>query len=329
MSKVIVIHRQLTFSQMAHTDTEVLDWFNQAFKAITPYWKGKVVGTGLTYSEQKLLMPYILGVEADDREFRKRTELFFHEILTKVPPQGLKLEIGLEDDSLPVNASNLPLNIQQYVIYRHAIGHPNVAMSKDEADRSPLKHFYLVDPEQVTSSDLRLNDLEDKALACYFKYKDDEVKVDQILTMLGVNIKLMSPSDKLLKLKSFTKRNENKGDLENQSDFQRFVDVCEDPDLMMKYLIQEMVGAQILERQGTTIFIKESGEAIGANAKEAVAYLKNPKNSRVYNMLRGHYDTLVKKGAKLPDLTEPQVESTEEIDPQIEPLAKARPKRNN
>jgi hypothetical protein len=269
-------------------------------------------------------MPYIIGVEKEDREFRKRVETFFHEIVTKIPPKGLKLEIGLDDDTQPLSVDNLPINIQNYVTYRHAIGHPNVAPNKDESDRNPLKKFYLEDPDQVTSSDLNLNDIEDKATACYFKYKDDEVKVDQILTMLGVNIKTMSPADKTLKLKSFTRKISEKGDLENQSDLQRFIDICEDTDLMLKYLITEMIGAQVLEKQGTTIFIKESGEAIGANAKEAVAYLKNPKNSRVYNMLRGHYESIVRKGAKMPEL--PEVDVRDQVDVQVDAIAKPKPK---
>lgn len=323
MSRLIIIHRKLSFSQEAHNDPEVLDWFNQSLKTIGPYWKGRVVGTGLTYQEQRLLLPYVIGVEAEDKDFRKQVELYYHEILTKVPPQGLKLEIGLEDDSQPLSDHNLPLNIQQYVIYRHAIGHPKMAQNLSEAERNPIKSLYIHDPEQVSNTDIQLSILEDQAIASYFKYKDDEVKVDQILTMLGVSVKGLSLPEKAIRLKGFTKKDAAKGDLENQADFTRFIDICEDPDLMLKYLIQEMVGAQILERQGTTIFIKESGEPLGANAKEAVLFLKNPKNSRIYNMLRGHYETVVRKGAKLPEIKD----SKDQIDPQEEVLLKPRPKK--
>jgi hypothetical protein len=196
-------------------------------------------------------------------------------------------------------------------------------MNKEDAERSPLKKFYIEDPDQVTNLDLQLNDVEDKATACYFKYKDDDVKVDQILTMLGVNIKILTAADKTLKLKAFARKNENKTDFENQNDLQRFIDICEDPDLMMKYLIQEMIGAQVLERQGTTIFIKESGEPIGANGKEAVAFLKNPKNSRVYNMLRGHYESLVRKGQKIQEQAA-AVAPEDQIDVEIKPKIKGK-----
>lgn len=307
MSKIVFIHRQLTFSQMSHTDSDVLDWFNQSFKALTPYWKGKIVGTGLTTSEQRLLMPYLHGVEAEDKEFRKRTELYFNEILTRVPPIGLKLEIGLEDDSLPVSIDNMPLNIQDFVVFRHAIGHPAVAMSQVEASRNPIKHFYVVDPAQVQNTGLELNKLEDSALTAYFKYKDDEVKIDQILTLLGINIKKMTFNEKVIAFKKVASKTDGKNEIIQKQELQKFIDLCEDQDLMIKYLIQEMVGAQVLERSGTTIFVKESGDAIGASLKEAVAFLKNPKNSRTYNMLRAQYENLVRKGQKLPEPVEAEI----------------------
>ncbi len=308
-----MIHRQLSFAQAAHIDEDVRDWFNQAFKVISPYWKGKVVGTGLTVTEQRILMPYLHGTETDDKDFRKKTELYFHEILTRVPAKGLKLEIGLEDNSLPLSDSNLPLNIQEYVVYRHALGYPGLAMSKDDADRSPsLKHFYLVDPDKVANTDLKINELEDKAIAAYFKYKDDELKVDQILTVLGTSLKNLSTADKVIKLKTLSKRNAEKGEHEQQQELQRFVDVCEDQDLAMKYLIQELIGAQILERIGTAIHMRESGDLLGGNAREAVLFLKNPKNSKVYNMLRGQYQSVVKKGSVLPEI--PEQHNDEAID---------------
>jgi hypothetical protein len=313
MSKIVFVHRVLSFAQSAHVDGDTLDWFNQAFKALSPYWNGKIVGTGLTTAEQRLLMPYLHGVEPDDKEFRKTTETFFHEILTKVPPQGLKLEIGLEQDNEPISKDNMPLNIQDYVIYRHALGNRQVAKSKAEADRDPTKKFYVQDPDAITTAGVEINALEDKAISCYFKYKDDELKVDQILTLLGISTKGKPQSERVMQLKRVSKRTEGKTEIEQRNELQRFIDVCEDQDLAMKYLIQELIGAQILERAGTNIIIRESGQLLGSNLKEATIFLKNPKNSKVYNMLRGQYQTVVRKDAVVP---EPQnVEIPEGIDP--------------
>jgi hypothetical protein len=160
---------------------------------------------------------------------------------------------------------------------------------------------------------MALNKLEDEALSQYFKYKDEELKIDQILTLLGISITKLTPSDKVLAFKKAASKPENKNEIEQKVALQRFIDLCNDSDLTYKYLIQELIGAQILEKAGTSILIKESGEVIGENVKAAVIYLKNPKNGRVYNSLRAQYETVVKKGHKLPDI-EITPASQEEID---------------
>lgn len=303
-SKIIFIRRKLSFAQMSHTDPEVSDWFNQAFKCISPYWNklGATVGTGLTVGEQRLLMPYLHGVESDDRDFRKKTEEYFHNLLTKLPAGGLKLEIGLEKDDEPLSKDNFPLDIAQFVIYRHAIGHPKMALSEEEADRDPTKMYYIDDPSATKVGNIRLNELEDKALHCYFKYKDDEIKVDQILTLSGVHTNKLSPNEKIIKFKSLCVKPENVSIGVQQSTLESFIRLCEDPNLAVKYLIEEMIGAQVLERQGQTIFEKETGKPLGATLQEAVAFLQNPKNSKILNVLKGQYELVVKKG-KVIDLS--------------------------
>lgn len=298
MSKIILIQRQVSFSQMAHTEPEVLDWFSQSFRAVGPYWKGKVVASGLSHPELRLLMPFVHNVEAEDKEFRKVTDRYFEEILTKIPVQGLRLEIGLEDDSKPLSITNLPLNKVEYVTYRHAIGHPGVAPNKDEAERNPLKTFYIYDPTATAELDVDLNKLEDAAIKSYFDVKDDELKVDQILTMMAIDIRRVSFADKIVKLKQFTKRNMLKGEADQKQLLDNFIKVCTDKDLEMKYLIHELVGAQVLEKVGTNILVKESGKSIGENMDDAVLFLNNPKNSKDLNLFRAHYENVVNKGSR-------------------------------
>src|SRR5690606_19206039 len=122
------------------------------FRAVGPYYQGRVPGSGLTFQEQKLLLPDVIGVEANDKDFRREVEKFYHEILTKIPDAGIELEIGLENDNEPLSESNMPLNIKDYVIYRHIINSPQVAKDKDTADRwGHLKPFYIEDQEKVAS----------------------------------------------------------------------------------------------------------------------------------------------------------------------------------
>jgi len=295
--KSIEIHRQFNMLALAQNDPEVKEWYGQSFRAIGPYYEAglRTVGTGLSFEEQKILMPALLGIEAEDKDFRRVVTNFYHEINTRVPKDGLKLQISLENDALPLSTNNMPINIKDYVIYKHLLGHPEVAPDEASAQRLYNKKFYIHDPDGVSTIAVSISDLEDKATVVYMKYKDDAIKLDQILTILGINIKGMKPEAKLLAFKEFSKINPKYNDFEQKGAFERFITIAEDRDLEYKYLIQEMIGAQYLKKVGTAIHLSESGEVIGQDMEAAVMYYKNPKNSRELNLLRAQYLTKVKK----------------------------------
>jgi hypothetical protein len=296
--RIIEVHRHFNMLALAQNDPEVKAWYGEAFRAVGPYYEhgGKAVATGLTFEEQKILLPIVLGIEAEDKDFRRAVTTYYHEFMTRVPKEGLKLQISLENDNDKLSKSNLPLNIPDYLAYRHILNHREVSQNKAEAEANYVKKFYLVDPDGVTKEAVRINSLEDKAVSLYMRYKEDVVKTDQVLVMLGVNINKMTHDDKVLKLKDFAQSNPELNKVEQAEAFQRFITVCEDKDLEYKYLIQEMVGTQYLKRVGTNIVITESSEKIGDNIEDAVLYLKNPKNSRQVLIMKAQYETLVKRG---------------------------------
>lgn len=299
MSKIVFVHRLVSFGQMAHTDKDVLHWFSQSFQAVGPYWKGKIVATGLSSIEQRILMPHLHSVEFTDKDFRKKTEEYFTNILTKIPAKGLRLEIGLEDDSINISESNMPLNIENYVAYKHLKNYPLIAPSKDEAERDPTKKFYIFDPAVSTKTNVDLNKLEDAAIKAYFDFKDDSMKVNQILTMLGYDIRKMNPENKTVTLKELAKRTTGKGDEEQKVELEKFINICNDKDLAVKYLIHELIGAQVLIKVGSNILDKETGKSIGENMQDAVLFLTNPKNSKDFNVYRAKYDNIVDKANSL------------------------------
>lgn len=312
MSKKIKIHRQLTFAQAAHREAEVVDYFSQAFKAVGPYFSKRVTGSGLSLEEQKLLMPGVLQVEKEDKDFKASVKRFFDEILTIIPPTGLVLEIGLkESDALALSESNMPINVEDYVKYRHAKNHPWMAASKEEADRNPTKRWYLEDPDANVVTATNLNDLEDKALAIYFKFKEDELKVNQILTVMGKKIKTLDSAKKQLEFKALTRKNTSLSASDQEVALKRFIDVSEDPDLTFKFLIEELIFAKVLERVNTTILIKETNKTIGNDLRSAVIYLKNPRNSKEYNFLRSQYQMHVAGAVEMPELQTEMTEKTE------------------
>jgi len=293
--KVIEIHRHYNLVEMSQEDPEVKAWLGESYKPIGPYFDGKVTGTGLDFKEQRMLLPEFIGVEVSDKDFRRKVTETYDNMVIKIPKDGITLEIGLEDDSKPLSETNLPLQLPDYLKYRFILRHPDVAPTKEEAQRSYSKKFYVVDPNQVTKQALSINSLEDKAYELYMRFKDDTVKVDQILTMLGRNVANLK-KDRILVLKQFATKNPKLESAQQTEAFQRFINVCEDKDLEMKFLIEEGIAIQYLKRVGNNIVYNETSITIGVNMDDAVLYFKNPKNSRELNLLRVQYQQKAKKG---------------------------------
>lgn len=312
--RTVEIKRNFNMLALAQTDPEVKAWYGQAYRAVGPYYEHKAPGSGLSFEEQKLLLPLILGIESDDKDFRKAVTTFYHEFSTKVPQEGLKLQISLENDALPLSDTNRPLNVRDYLSYRHLLNHPDVAADAASAERIYNKKFYIQDPEGIAKEAIKINELEDKATVLYMKFKDDVVKMDQILTMLGINIKTMTQEDKVLKFKDMAKTDGRYNEFEQKEAFDRFIKTAEDKDLEYRYLVQEMIGAQYLVRVGNAIHFKESGEVIGQDMSQAVMYFKNPKNSRELNLMRAEYLLKVKKGEEyLPKEAREKTVTKEEV----------------
>lgn len=294
--KIVEVRRHFSLIEMQQSDPSVSAWLGESWRGAGPYFAGKATATGLSFEEQKILLPEHLGVEHSDKDFRKTVNKFYDEICTSVPKDGLRLQVSLQNDNEPLSSSNLPINLDHYIRFRHLLNHPQVASSKAAAEQSWQAKYYIHDAEGVTQHAMFINTLEDRATEVYTRFKDDPIKTDQILTMLGVDIVPMKSDAKLLKLKGYAKKDPALNDIEQKTEFERFLRVANDKDLEFKYLIQEMIGAQYLKRVGNNILYAESGKEIGVSMEDAVLYFKNPKNSRELNLLRAQYLSKLKYG---------------------------------
>lgn len=296
--KVVEVRRHFSLVEMSQEDPEVKAWLGMSYRAIGPYFKDKATATGLSFEEQRLLLPELLGIEASDKDFRKVVTKFYDEFVTPISKDGLKLQVGLQDENAPLSDTNKPINLNDFIKYRHISGHNEVAKNKTEAEQIFGKRFYIFDPDKVSNDAVAINTLEDQAVSVYFQHKEDKIKIDQILTILGVNIKSMKHEDKVLKLKSFATRDPKLNEIEQKESFDRFIKIAQDRDLEYKYLIQEMIAIQYLTRAGNNIVYSETGKSLGENMEDAVLQLRNPKFSRDLNLMKAQYLQKVKGGSQ-------------------------------
>lgn len=296
MSKIKKIFRSLNVMEIAQNDPEVRRWLGAAFKSIGPYFKNKAVGTGLSFDEQKLLLPDYLSIEVGDREWRKTIENHYHNIYTRVDEDGLVLETGLENDDEPLSASNLPLVPKDYITWRHIIDHPEIAKNKVEAGRYQDKKFYIHDPEAISEENIELAGYSDKAMQIYFQFRDDEIKIDQILTLMGARTENLKLEEKQLQLRALALPKHGDNEYMQKESLKRFIKIAEDKEVEMKFLIKELVGIQYLRQVGAQGYVfAETGAKVGDSLEEAVLFFNNPKNSKELNMAKAQYMTKSKR----------------------------------
>lgn len=284
-SKKIKIQRLENFLASAQ-GKDTAGFFGESKQGIGSYFasiNSKEIGSGLTNLEKNLLLPYLVDIPADDRDFRKVVTEFYVEIDTKVPfKDGVDLEIGLEvSNDKPVSKDNLPINIMDFIRYRHAITHPRVALSKDEGSGNMLKSFYIFDKDSVSSKNTKKNVQKDVAMAIFLKVKENPDMVDQMLTLLGVNIREKEFTGK----DGADARTEKLRELAVTKD-EKMIELHKEEHLEIKFWIQRMVNARTILHKGGKYIDGETLQTIANSLDEMVAYFLDIENSGIVNVYK-------------------------------------------
>lgn len=250
--------------------------------------------TGLTIGEENLLLPVVLNIPKEDRDFRQKVTDYYHSITTRVKGgnEGTALEIGLEfgGDEISEDGkflSNPPLNVGQYLAYKHAIVHPEVAESRSAGKGNSMKYYYIYDPATVTQDNVDLSDLKDVAVEAYLQVKKDNKKVDMYLTLLDVKHDGLSIGEKTLKLREIAEKKPV-----------AFNKVHNDKNQAVAYFIDQAVLYKVFTKVGTRYLATESGEELGRDRKETIQYLKDSKNTLQVNIFKGQLRDALKAAGK-------------------------------
>lgn len=297
VERIVYIKRKISFHQAANNDPEVQEYFGMSYRAIGSYFKefGKTYGSGLTRAEEVILMPEVTDQDPDDRRsLRRAISDYFRNMNTKIPGDGLRLNIALEQPDEKLSETNFPVNVKHYLIYKHAVGHPEVAMSLEEAERYEHKQFYIEDTEGVAQDAHNMNEREDQAFIEYHQMVDNDDKVDQMLVLLGENPSKIAKAKKRPLLKSYASIDEKASQDSNMAKVDKFIKLAGDKDLQTKYTIEEMIRVDVLERVGQKILIKETGDLIGDDLRGATLWFLDKANSKDVNVLTARYKEFAK-----------------------------------
>lgn len=280
-SRQVKIYRLSDFLTRAQ-GSQIQDFLSLSKEGIGAYFQpnSPAIGTGLTNKEIELLMPILLQVSADDKTFRAEVNKFFNSIDTKVDFQyGTTLEIGLEDDNAaPVSEKNMPINIMEYIRYRHALKHPQVSADKESGHGNQTKRFYIFDPEAVSKLQDQAVVDSDKALETYLAIAKDEKKVDILLTLFGEDVRKYGKlTDKQKKLREIADKKPGE-----------FIKTAEGDHIEDRAWVRQMVLADQIKVIGGSYHIKSSMQFLGKSEEEAIMTLKSPDMTEVVMILKGN-----------------------------------------
>lgn len=219
------------------------------------------IRTGLTREEERKLMPEILGMSPGDINFPREVKEYFKSLTINVLKKGVKLETGLDD-------KGNPLNPMDYIRYKFAISHPDVATEQEGILNKRSPRFHIYDKTSRLEKEAKQTSSRKEALKEYIQLTGDSKKADMVLRVLGYNPDALNALEKEPLLEKAAQENT----LE-------FMHIVKDKSLETVAFIKECLSKGILRKEGNTIF--DVDESIGSSMEEAVAFLSDKQHSDV------------------------------------------------
>lgn len=182
---------------------------------------------------------------------------------------------NLESEQYAVGS---PVNITDYILYRHCLLYRDIAKDTALINCDPFVRFYLKDDAKDKERQQKLRQEINNAKRNYIEVIGDDEMFDavyiQYCVVAGlpiVNSLLSERMDKESQLDKFS-----------TSEPIKFNSIVKDRDLRIKSLIELLIArGEFVRSQFNQNITTQDGEFIGANMKEAIAWAKNPENENV------------------------------------------------
>lgn len=182
---------------------------------------------------------------------------------------------NLESEQYAVGS---PVNITDYILYRHCLLYRDIAKDTALINCDPFVRFYLKDDAKDKERQQKLRQEINNAKRNYIEVIGDDEMFDavyiQYCVVAGlpiVNSLLSERIDRESQLDKFS-----------TSEPVKFNSIVKDRDLRIKSLIELLIArGEFVRSQFNQNITTQDGEFIGANMKEAIAWAKNPENENV------------------------------------------------
>lgn len=188
--------------------------------------------SGLSFEEEELLLPSILGTDPKDIKWRNTVQNYWSSISVQVPSDGLgtdslfgkvlEWEIEFSDSRLAdrydkasltekgfisskaLTSKNddgtfkarILIGIEDYVLFRYCLVYGRVANSAKDAMKSNRIFFYLYSKNEETKAEHTLFELRKKAREKFYSILEDEGKLDGILRLFKISPEILESLEK-------------------------------------------------------------------------------------------------------------------------------------
>lgn len=179
-----------------------------------------------------------------------------------------------------------PENIEEYLMYRHCILYREVAKDLSLINADSSLRFYIRDEDKEAERAKKLIDERRKAMRNFLAIEASDSKCDAVYIqmVIATNGKvgeaiIKTKDEKTSALMAFANENPD-----------RFNAIVDDKNVEMKSFIETLIARGELVRPEFNQQISTAdGTFIGSNINEAVAFLNNPNNSSILEILKNKF----------------------------------------
>jgi len=255
MTRKIVIRRQETKSFLPkEIQLESRMYLSSVYKDRQPL-------RGFSPADCKKYLDGLLDVGADHVDWPKYEKAYWADMTISVPFAGVELDISEDEDGNPIV-------IEDWIRYKWALRHPQVASSKDEMEGDFLKRFYILDNQkEIRTKNNKIQVLKD-ADKEFIKASGSLDKMKHIVRLMSNTTNPDTLTKEELENLLYELKNSKPG---------KFLKYATDKNLELKAQLEEMVSLEILRKIGNQIIYID--EILGDTMNDAVIKLNDKKNS--------------------------------------------------
>jgi len=239
---------------------------------------GKKFDTGFHYYKK-----------SDYYSFKKREDAI-NEEYDAVPRQNFsKMKEAIKEKINKLNALEsekyrygYPNNVEDYLMYRHCLLYSDVAKDMAFINADPNIRFYFKDDKKESERMSKEREQINKAKSNYLSCLND----DELFNAVYIQYCVAAGLPVITSLNLDRVEKENRLDKFSTEEARKFNRFFADKDIKLKGTIEILIARGELNRlPNNQNIVSSTGDFIGANIGEAVAWFKNPDNANAVNVL--------------------------------------------